>query len=261
MAVSALLLIEEATTDAEQFPCLLVLGDNTSAISWIFKSGRVARTSRYFGAVKMIARHLASSVLRARAKLCAQHLAGVTNTISDILSFEGGCRGKVDPITHDCPPDDILTTRFHHYHPQLIPCGFKIRPLPEGVELFALSVMQTIANTWTQKGRHRSSEVTGNYGDGTGSSKIGDWQATPSSIRYPTKVSDCSWREGSLCDTVPSTSMSRVELLQSVRDPWYQRLFGMPLAMWQRRSGNVEGTAPSTSRTESLLQDRCCTPK
>jgi hypothetical protein len=51
MAVSVPLLLEEARRiDGEQFPCLLVLGDNTSAISWIFKSGKIARTSRYFGA-------------------------------------------------------------------------------------------------------------------------------------------------------------------------------------------------------------------
>ena len=42
MAISVLLLIEEITLASEKFPCLLVLGDNTSAISWIFKSGRVA---------------------------------------------------------------------------------------------------------------------------------------------------------------------------------------------------------------------------
>jgi hypothetical protein len=261
MAVSALLLLEEARLDEEQFPCLLVLGDNTSAISWIFKSGKIAKTSRYFGVVKMIARHLASSVLRAGAKLCAQHLAGVTNKISDLLSFEGGCRGKVEPLTRDCPPNDILTDRLHRFHSQIIPSGFRIRPLPEGVELFALSAMQTIANSWTQRGKRHSSEATDNFGDGTDSSKIGVWRETPSSIRYPTNAKDCSWLEGSLYDIAPSTSMSRVELLQNVRDPWYRRLFGMPSAMWQRRSGNVVGPAPSTSRTESLLQDRCCTPK
>ena len=262
MAVSVLLLLEEARIDGEQFPCLLVLGDNTSAIAWIFKSGKIARTSRYFGVVKMIARHLATSVLRADAKLCAQHLAGVTNKISDLLSFEGGCRrGKAEPLTRDSPPNDILTDRLHRYHSQIIPSGFKIRPLPEGVELFVLCAMRTIANSWMLRGKPHSSEATGNFGDGTDSLRIGDWRETPSSIRYPTKASDCSWLEGSLSDTVPSTSTSRVELLQSVRDPWYRRLFGMPSAMWQRRSGNVVGTAPSTSRTESLLQDRCCTRK
>jgi hypothetical protein len=103
MAVSVLLLLEEARIDREQRPCLLVLGVNTSAIS-----------TRYFGAVKMIARHLATSILRTDAKLCAQHLAGVTNKISDLLSsFEGGWRGKAEPLTRDSLPNDILTDHLH----------------------------------------------------------------------------------------------------------------------------------------------------
>ena len=48
MAISVLLLIDEAHEDEEKFPCLLVLGDNTSAISWLFKSGKVPRSSRYY---------------------------------------------------------------------------------------------------------------------------------------------------------------------------------------------------------------------
>jgi hypothetical protein len=94
MAISILILVKEAAEDNERHPGLLVLGDNTSAISWIFRSGRVARSSKYYGAVKMIARHIAHSTLKSEAQVCPQHLAGATNTVADLLSFEGACRSK-----------------------------------------------------------------------------------------------------------------------------------------------------------------------
>jgi hypothetical protein len=78
MAVSIMLLLKEA---ADNQDCILVLGDNTAAVSWIFRSGRVSRNSRYYRAVKLIARTIASHALQAGAQICSQHLAGVTNTV------------------------------------------------------------------------------------------------------------------------------------------------------------------------------------
>jgi hypothetical protein len=257
MAISVLLLIEEARADDESHPCLLVLGDNTSAISWIFKSGRVARTSKYYRAVKMIARHVALSTLSAAVQVCSQHLAGTTNTVADLLSFEGSCRSKEEPLTKDCPPNDILTQRIHIHHSQIIPSGFEIHQLPQEIESFALSVMRIAAKSWIQKEKRLSSEVIDIGAGGKPSSLTGVWDPTPGSIRYPMTRSDCSWQGDLSCDTEPSTSTHRVVLLRSVRDPWYRRLFGMPLAAWHRRSGNVDGPAPSTSRTESMIRDRC----
>jgi len=71
-----LLLIQEAQDDKEPFPCLLVLGDNTSAISWIFKSSRVRKNSKYYPTVKYIARTLARKTIEANAQICSQHIAG-----------------------------------------------------------------------------------------------------------------------------------------------------------------------------------------
>jgi hypothetical protein len=256
MAISVLLLLQEAKEDDESFPCLLVLGDNTSAIAWLFKSGRVPRSSRYYPAVKAIARHVAIAVTRSQAQLCSQHLAGVSNKISDLLSYEGTCRAKVEPLTSDCPPNNVLTSRIHKFHSQIIPLGFEIHQLPREIESFAVSAMQIIARSWSPE---RKPPTSGGIDIGEGgvpSYRIPGWEMTPSSIRYPTTEKDSSWLEGSCCITEPSTLTDKVELVQSVRDPWYRRLFETPLAVWHRRSGNVEGPAPSTSRTESMTQDR-----
>jgi len=250
------MLLKEAADDREDHPCILALGDNTSAVSWIFRSGRIANTSRYYPAVKFIARTIASRALEAGAQICSQHLAGVTNTVADLLSFEGDCRGTTNPITVDCPPDDVLTERVHKFYSQVVPSGFKIRPLPDDIESFALSAMQLTASSWTRKAKRPSKKVTGLGDGGNASSESGEWLATPFSIRLPATRSDCSWQEASCPTIAPLTSIHKERLLQSVRSPWYQRLFETPLAVWHRRSGNVEGPAPSTSRTESMVRGR-----
>ena len=256
MAISVLLLLREAAEDGEKFPCLLVLGDNTSAISWIFRSGRIPRSSRYYPIVKEIARRIALDVTQGGAQLCSQHIAGKMNVISDLLSFEGDCRQETNPLTKDRPPNDVLTARILKYHSQIVPSGFEIRRLPPEIESFAFSVMQTTARSWSQDKSRQMSETIVIGEDGSSSSGIGDWEKTPSSIRYPETKSESCWQRDLSCHVEPTTSTSRAELLQSVRNQWYRRLFEMPLAAWHRRSGNVDGQAPSTSRTESMVKDR-----
>jgi hypothetical protein len=260
MAISILLLLEEAVSANERFPCLLVLGDNTSAIAWLFKSGRIPRSSRYYPIVKAIARRIAMEVTAGQAQLCSQHIAGTMNVISDLLSFEGNCRQHTNPLTSDCPPNDILTHRILNYHSQIVPDGFRIQSLPPKVESFAFSIMRTIARSWSPKEKHPTKETidTGDAGDP--SLKIGDWETMLSSIRYQETGNSSCWQKDSLCHVECSTSTDRANLLQNVRNQWYRRLFEMPLAAWHRRSGNVDGQAPSTSRMESMVKDRS-TPK
>ena len=260
MAISILLLIHEANHSGESFPCLLALGDNTSAISWLFRSGRVPRSSRYYNIVKSIARKVATEVTNSRAQLCSQHIAGSLNIISDLLSFEGSCRSYSNPLTEDCPPNDILTQRILTHHSQIVPVGFEIRRLPHEIEWFALQTMRIISRSWSQGPSPPTKGMTGIGEDGSSSSEAVDWGITLSSIRYQEETSVSSWPEVSLCRVECSTSTDRAELLQSVRNQWYRRLCEMPLAAWHRRLGGPIGRAPSTSRTESMVKDRY-TPK
>lgn len=63
MAINVLLVIEEAPKHEEAYPCILTLGDDKTAISWIFKSGRINPFSNYFMAVCHISRTLAMNLL------------------------------------------------------------------------------------------------------------------------------------------------------------------------------------------------------
>ena len=107
-----LVLIECDETGSEQ-DCILALGDNTSAIGWLFKSGKLPIDSPYYPAVQLIARKLARLVTGSSHCLASQHIKGDKNTVSDLLSFAGDTRGEAHPLAPDYPSDKILTERFH----------------------------------------------------------------------------------------------------------------------------------------------------
>jgi hypothetical protein len=113
--------------------CLLALGDNTSAIGWLFRSSRLETTSIYYAAVQIAARHLATLLLNSTHCLASQHLKGELNLVTDLLSYEGTDRHEHHPLASDKPSDDELTNRFHTFLPQLVPHNFKISPLPNDI--------------------------------------------------------------------------------------------------------------------------------
>ena len=243
-AISVKLLLLEAKD--EKYPCLLPLGDNTSGIGWMFKSGKLKKGSRYYEPVKMISREVATSVLERDAQLTAQHLRGDYNDVSDTLSYAGRVRGKTSPLTEDDPPDDVLTQRFHEYSPQLIPSSFVISPLPEEIMSFVLRVMRTLEASWTPNKTKPTLIKRGLGPDGKvlcGPSV--SW--TRSDLEYPTTNSEFS-PSVSLSSLESLSSTDRVTLLRDVRDQWWYRLSETPSAIWVRRFGQINGTAPSTSK-------------
>jgi hypothetical protein len=245
MALNVLLMLLESA--GEKFPSILALGDNTSAISWIFKSSKITKGSLYHDAVKLIARHLARKVVEAEAHLVAQHLKGKLNWVADMLTFEGDARGETNPLTRDCPADDELTQRVHVSCPQIVPLRFEISPLPPDVASFALLALQTIESSWirNRKGRRKTRIELG--GDGS-SSRAGSGTAiTLSSMAYP-RTKESSSSNASWSSIRPIASTPRDELLGDVRNQWYLRLYELPQAIWQRRFGCAAGQAPCTSR-------------
>jgi hypothetical protein len=109
--------------------CILALGDSTSAIGWIFKSGRIDKKSVSYDVVQHAARKLASLVMQSTHCLATQHIKGEENIVSDLLSFSA-TRDKVNPLAADDPPDDVLTNRFHAHLSSQIPESFNISHLP-----------------------------------------------------------------------------------------------------------------------------------
>jgi len=244
MAINILLMLNQG--EDNRFPCLLALGDNTSAIGWIFRSGQIPRESLYFHTVKMIARKIAWEAIETGAQIMSQHFKGTKNIIADLLSFAGDERGKTHTLTVDNPPDSVLTQRILVHYPQLVPQCFEISHLPDEIRSFACAAIRTLEDSWIRSKKERSRRRKKCGDDGSATSK--DWDlSTASSMEYP-RTSERSWPDVSLSTTETQSSMTREELLGDVRNRLWNRLSEMPLGIWQRRFGQTTGRVPSTSR-------------
>jgi len=117
---------------------ILGLGNNTSAIGWLYKTRGVKKATHYDQPVNFVARKLAIVVTESNHSLASQHCLGDNNVVSDLLSFQGTDRlsertGKSHPLAPDSPSNAELTRRFHKFLPQLIPPGFDVLPLPDDI--------------------------------------------------------------------------------------------------------------------------------
>ncbi len=241
-----LVLLECTETDSEQ-DCILALGDNTSAIGWLFKSGKLQFDSPHYQAVQLIARRLARLITASSHCLASQHIKGDKNTVSDLLSFAGATRGDPHPLAPDYPSDDVLTERFHSCLPQLVPAGFSISPSPNEISCFVIQVLQTLESSLTQSKNPPTRTKTESGADGSRSAPRPASTLTLSSLDYS------SLRPSSSCAPFsPSAEWlagaQQAPFLASVRAPWFQQLCAMPQAIWLRRSGVVSNGAPFTSK-------------
>ena len=234
-------------TPGDPYPCILALGDNTSAIGWLHKTASLGRNRPAHTAHLFAARHLATTVLDNDCCLASQHIRGVHNTVSDLLSYVGDCRGKPHPIAADNPPDDVLTRRFHSSYPEQIPANFVICQLPDDVISWLSVVLQMAASSlWAAK-KAATKTATGHGGAGSASNPQSDFKVTPSSLVYPSTNKAFSPKPFSKpCE--PSSGPPPVSLTDCVRTQWLQTLCGRPQASWVRRFGAISNRAPSTTR-------------
>jgi hypothetical protein len=240
-------IILECEWEGASEECILVLGDSTSAIGWLFRTGHVQKESFYYAAVHMIARKIARLIAHSSHCLASQHLKGSLNVVADLLSYEGTSRGEPHPLAEDKPDDTMLTRRFHLSLPQLIPRNFAISQLPDAVLSFAILVLRTTELSFIQSRKEPTRTETESGVVGPPSAPAWASTITRSSVCYPHKTPNyCP--ELSSPFYVPVTGTSQEELLETVRSQWLRTLSAMPQAIWLRRFGTISNGAPFTSR-------------
>jgi len=257
MTVSILLMIRETQPDEEAV--LLALGDNTSAIGWIFKSGRLPKQSRYYAPARKMARKIAEASIQANVQVVAQHLKGVFNDVADLLSFEGDDRGKQNPLTRDRPDDETLTHRLHSSYTQIIPENFEISDLPPEIDSFISATLGTIEESWTRnkKSRGASQNERGRHGIASYPHSESRTHSSTGSQANPENSSP----EDSSANYETVSQTSRTRLLHNVRNQWWRRLCALPSATWLRRSGQTTGRVPCTSATGEEIPTNSSHPK
>ena len=243
-----------------ELPCILAIGDSTSAIGWLFKTAGLDTTIPIHRAHLMVARHLASLLITHDCCLASQHLRGELNVVADLLSFAGESgRGKEHPLAHDDPPNDILTERFLLTLTEQVPANFSISQLPREVLSWVMLVLQIAASSGTVV---RSLETKSRIefgGDGLGSGGVLDSSTTHSSFCYRSTNKTFTSRHSSSA-TGTHIGPPPGTLQVTVRNLWYQALCAKPQATWLRRFGVIAGKAPCTSRAAQTcdpLSDPC----
>jgi hypothetical protein len=247
MLVTIWLTILECDLEKCHQECILAMGDNTSAIGWLHKSGKLKPGSIYHAPVQLIARQTARLLLRSSHCLASQHIKGDENIVSDLLSFAGNVRGYDHPLALDLPSDATLTQRFHDHLPQLIPEGFVISPLPSEISSFVIQALQMTESSLllSKKNLTKSGTAPGDAGSPSAPNPVS--ALTPSSLAYTNPKKSSSFEPSSpFTESLRGTSQEA--FLASVRAPWFLRLSAMPQATWLRRFGVISNKAPFTSK-------------
>ena len=269
MAITLLLSLKECEERHLVDEVILILGDNTSAVSWIFRASLPTK-SIYFPTINFIARKIATAVSASRNFIVSRHLEGKRNVISDYLSFEGKERvfkkkfkvnGKVtfvervsvNPVAHDCPPNDVITHRIVSIFPQLVPKGFKVCLLPKDLLSFAQEAVEMLELSFirAQKGETRRMTDTGNVGADSAITTL--TVSTQALKEYPQKNSASSYGP-SLKFTESPNLIDQEELLGRIGNQWRDKLLEKPSACWLRRTSTVSGGVPFTDK-ETLARD------
>lgn len=165
LAITLWLSLEECSRLGLKDKIILILRDNTSAISWLFKTS-LPTNSAYFEAVTFIARKLAKLVLESDNFVFTQHVPGVRNVRADWHSFDGigqkdkSRKLKSNPVAFDKSPNDIVTHRIVSDFSQLVPKGFKISHLPKEFICFAMQALQLLKRSLMQERKDDSKPTT-----------------------------------------------------------------------------------------------------
>jgi hypothetical protein len=232
------------------FPCILAIGDSTSAIGWLFKSSKLSTLpGNQHDAHLFVARKLATVLIDHDACIASQHIRGKLNVVADLLSFSGTSeRGKPHPLAHDDPPNDTLTQRFRNDLTEQVPENFEISQLPREILYFVMRALQIAASSLgvAESPDMRMPTASGVAGSDFAESE--DMGPTHSSLCFPT-TSENSSRKPFSNATAPLAGASPANLPEIVKAQWSLALCGKPQATWLRRSGVTCGTAPCTSRT------------
>jgi hypothetical protein len=244
MAVNVWIECLDTSTDSE---CILAIGDNTSAIGWLFSSGKMPTDSLSFKAVQVVARKVARLILGSEHCLASQHIKGELNVVSDLLSFEGGPRDKPHPLAFDEPDDELLTARFHQYLSTQIPHDFRVSRLPKEILSWITLVLRIAELSVTPAAKQPTKMRTEPGADGSLSASPAASGTTPSSLLYPHKNNNSSLSPSSASIEL-LRGMHQVDLKESVSHQWSAALCATPQAVWLRRFGTITGSAPFTSK-------------
>jgi len=241
--------LELIDCESASYPCILSLGDSTSAIGWLHNTSRLLPNEECHAAHLFVARSIATTVMNNGACLATQHIKGKLNVVADLMSYTSELRdgSSRNPIAHDEPSNDELTQRLLTYFPHQVPANFKISQLPPSVLFWATRALQIAELSLTRNKKPVASPEIVPGVVGTVFAEQLDWAMTPSSLCYDQQNELSSVRPSYLVSDLPRGPQTGL-LASQVRDQYSRGLSVKPQATWLRRFGSVSNQAPCTAR-------------
>ena len=202
--------------------CCLSLGDNTSAIGWIYKSNFCNENQIPH---EEAARHIASLCIENETCVCAQHFKGKWNVVADSLSRD-----------HHIPAE-LLTELLRSLCPSQMPKNFHISPLPQEIESWVFRTLQ-LSNKQPQDPKEPMASMIGVGLVGVDLSKALSSETIPSWI--------ASQKNTHLLSLSASLKQCGPEsLAQDVRETWHKARCERPWTKWQRSLQPIAGSIHS----------------
>ncbi len=221
--ISALITIWIALLDSPKsfYPCILALGDNTSAVGWLHKANIDETENKpLFSAT----RKLAELLMEKDCCLYSQHIQGIHNNVADALSR-----------LHHLSPSDL----YHHIlsnYPSQVPSTFQLVQIPQEIFYWTISWLQKINDPkeLAQEQKEKNIEF------GT------DGQSTAKSFAMNTTCSYKTYLPDSELDSLaPLLPPCEGDNFPSrMKDHWERAQWKRSWQNWVRSLGQTWGTTP-----------------
>ena len=236
--------IDILSNDIEELSCILSMTDNTSAAGWLRKSNfqESARESVAMTRAKLtLARDHAKRMLNCKCVNYSQWFPGDDNDVADSLSRD----------FHLSNSD--LTSLFLSKLPNQTPSNFEISPIPQEIELYILSILQSLPEASQVPERHSSSKISRGL-DGVYSSDQLNWKTIHSSRTSPAEARILSH------PLLPNQS-DKESIQNQLLIPWLQRQSVPPWTTFHRPSETLTIPTQDTTRKEGLHDFYKCSTK
>lgn len=208
--------------DDSPFPCLLSIGDSTSAAGWLQKSNFDPDCHPIHSEV---AREHAREIMKHNACDYSQHIPGITNVIADSLSRDFHLTNKQ------------LISMLYSVNPPFLPKQMHIEPLPKEIISWIGSLALKQHKRKVLPERHTKSTLARGISGWTSNADATHITPTWTDSTLPTKYSSSEL----------SCTLSGLELLTHKANKSQEPLRERPSVTWRRKLLQVVGqTQPKT---------------
>lgn len=227
--------ILEGTLD--EFSCILSMTDSTTSAGWLKKSNfkeSESESKEMTKAKLKLSRDHATRLMENNIKDYSQWFPGVLNEVADSLSRD-----------HHVS-DQKLTNFFLSNLSKQTPTNFQIFPLPQEIESFIFSMLQTLPEATQQQEKHKPSSLFLGE-DGANSSTTSNWTKISS---YKICRSDSKQSYSQLSHNQSEMETSAEELIEN----WSVKQSEPPWTTYLRPSESLISQTQGKTKTESLAE-------